>query len=187
MEIMLAVVVVVAVIFFGALISIGNERQRRAIDALQHAYKQWAVQDLRIKRGAVSAQTQIEDISAWLTKTTSLAFGRKTIVMDYQLHKTPVTTVELHDAELGSTIICTLESPEVLMSILRKKSSGLRGELRSNPIFRVGKKTTVVEISMLNAGSMFDIELPLAWDILTGQVTRCNTLWAYILNGSRQT
>jgi hypothetical protein len=181
-DLFLAVVVVGAVIAFGALISVGNERQRRAIDALHQAYKQWAVQDLRLKRGTVSAQTRIEDLTAWLTKVTSLAFGRKTIVMDYQLHNTPVTTVEFHNAEAGNTVICTLESPEVLMPILRKKRPILRGELRSNPIFHVGKKTPAVELSMLNAGTMFDIELPIVWNTLTGQVTESDTLWAYILN-----
>lgn len=181
-DLFLAIVVVGAIIAFGALISVGNERQRRAIDALHQAYKQWAVQDLRLKRGTVGAQTRIEDLTAWLTKTTSLALGRKTIVMDYQLHNAPVTTVEFHDAEVGTTVVCTLESPEILLPILRKKHSVLRGELRSNPLFRVNKKTPAVELSMLNAGTMFDIELPVAWNTLTGQVTESDRLWAYILN-----
>ena len=182
-DLFLAVVVTGAVVAFGALISIGNERQRRAIDTLHRAYKQWAVQDLRLKRGTVSAQTRIEDLTAWLTKATSLAFGRKTIVMDYQLHNAPVTTVEFHDAEVGNTVACTLESPEALQSILKKKKRPvLRGELRSNPIFRVGKKTSAIELSMLNAGTMFDIELPIVWNTLTGQVTESDTLWAYILD-----
>jgi hypothetical protein len=181
-DLLLAVVVVSAVIAFGALISVGNERQRRAIDALHQAYKQWAMQDLRLKRGTVSSQTKIEDITAWLTKSTSLAFGRKINVLDYQLHQTPVTTVEFHDADLGNTVICTLESPEVLLPILRKKNSTLRGELRANPLFRISKKTPAVELSMLNAGAMFDIELPLVWKILTGQMTESETLWTYILN-----
>ena len=181
-DLLLAVVVVSAVIAFGALISVGNERQRRAIDALHQAYKQWAVQDLRLKRGTVSTHIRIEDLTAWLTKATSLAFGRKTIVMDYQLHNSPVNTVEFHDAEVGKTIICTLESPEALKSILKKKRPVLRGELRPNPLFRVGKKTPTVELSMLNAGVMFDVELPIAWNTLTGQATESATLWAYILD-----
>ena len=181
-DLFLAVTVVAAIIAFGALISVGNERQRRAIDTLHQAYKQWAVQDLRLKRGVASTQTRIEDLTAWLTKTTSLSFGRKTIVMDYQIHNSPVNTIEFHDAEVGKTIICTLESPEALKSILKKKRAILRGELRSNPIFRVSKKTPTVELSMLNAGVMFDVELPIAWNTLTGQATQADTLWAYILD-----
>lgn len=181
-DLLLAAVVVGAIVAFGALISVGNERQRRAIVALHRAYKQWAVQDLRLKRGTVTAQTRIEDLTAWLTKSTSLALGRKTMVMDYQLHQAPVTTVEFHDAEAGNTVICTLEPPDTLLPILKKKRPVLRGELRSNPAFRVGRKTPAVELSMLNAGSMFDIELPVAWNSLTGQITESDTLWAYILD-----
>ena len=181
-DLILATVVIGAVIAFGALISIGNERQRRAIDALHRAYKQWAVQDLRLKRGTVTAQTRIENLAVWLTKTTSLAFGRQTKVMDYQLHNVPVATVEFHDAESGTTVVCALESPEVLIPMLRKKRSTLSGELRANPLFRISKKTTVVELSILNAGAMFDVELPVVWNTLTGQGTEADKLWAYILN-----
>ena len=181
-DLFLALVVIGAVIAFGALISVGNERQRRAIDALHLAYKQWAVQDLRLKRGTISAQTDIQDLTAWLTKATTLAFGRKILVMDYQLHNTPITSIEFHDPESGNTVICTLEPPAVLIPILRKKRSVLGGELRSNAVYRVNKKTPAVELSLLNAGAMFDIELPIAWNMLTGQATESDTLWAYILN-----
>ncbi len=181
-DLLLAVVVIGAVIAFGALISVGNERQRRAIDTLNQAYKQWAVQDLRFKRGTVIAQTEIEDLTAWLTRVTSLGLGRKTNVMDYQLHLTPVPTVEFQDVELGNTAICTLESPQMLLPMLKKRNSSLQGELRTNPIFRIGKRTPALELSLLNAGAMFDVELPIAWNQLTGQVTESDTLWVYILS-----
>lgn len=61
MEIILAIVVGAAVIFFGALISIGNERQRRAIDALREQTVLWAMQDLRIKRERLAREVRIDD------------------------------------------------------------------------------------------------------------------------------
>jgi hypothetical protein len=67
------------------------------------------------------------------------------------------------------------------MPILKKKRSAIRGDLDSNPLFQVGKKTPVVELSMLNAGMMFDIEFPRAWNRLTGQATQADVVWAYIL------
>lgn len=181
-DLLLAVVVVGAIIAFGALISVGNERQRRAIDALHQAYKQWAVQDLRLKRGTVGLQTQVADITAWLTKVTSLALGRKTGVMDYQLHQAPILSLEFYDVELGSTVVCALEPPQVLLHMLKKKNSALHSELRANPLFSVGKKTTAVELSILNAGTMFDFELHAVWNTLTGQATESDTLWVYILS-----
>lgn len=42
--------VIAAVLFFGALISLGNERQRQATDALRERATRWAEQDLRLKR-----------------------------------------------------------------------------------------------------------------------------------------
>jgi hypothetical protein len=180
-DLLLAVVVIGAVIAFGALISVGNERQRLAIEALHQAYRQWAVQDLRLKRGVISSQIQIDDPTAWLTKTISLAFGRKTDVMDCQVHNTPVAVVEFREAESGMTVVFALESPQVLMPMLKKKRSAIRGDLGSNPLLRVGKKTPVVELSILNAGMMFDIEFPAAWNRLTGQVTQADVVWAYVL------
>lgn len=50
MEISLAIGVASAVIFFGALISMGNERQRRAIDGLREQVVLWAVKDLQTQR-----------------------------------------------------------------------------------------------------------------------------------------
>jgi hypothetical protein len=181
-DLLSGIVTVGTVLTFGLLISIGSERQRRAIDALHQAYRQWALQDLRLKRRTASAQTRIDDLTVWLTKVTSLAFGRKMIALDHHVHHTPLTAVEFHDAEAGVTVVCALESPAIVRAALRRNRPVLRGEVRSNPLFRVSKKTLAVELSVLNAGTMFDVELPVAWNGLTGQSTESDTLWAYILS-----
>lgn len=111
-----------------------------------------------------------------------VAFGRKINVMDYQLHPTPIPTIAFHDTELDRTVLCTFELPQTLLPMLKKKGSSPRSELRVNPVFRISKKTPAIELSMLNAGSIFDIELPTAWNTLTGQMTESDTLWIYILN-----
>jgi hypothetical protein len=139
------------------------------------------VQDLRLKRGAISSQIRIDDLPAWLTKTTSLAFGRQTDVIDCQIHDAPVAAVEFRKAESGATVVFALEAPQVLMPMSKKKRSAIRGNLGSNPLFRVGKKTPVVELSILNAGMMFDMELPVVWNRLTGQATQADVVWAYII------
>ena len=61
MEIILAIVVGVAVIFFGALISAGNERQRKAIDGLREQVVLWAMQDLRLKRERLARDVHVDD------------------------------------------------------------------------------------------------------------------------------
>lgn len=181
-DLLLTVAVVASVVFFGALITRGNERQRRSIDKLHAAYKQWAMHDLRIKRGVASNQIKIDDLTAWLRKVTAQAFGRETIVLDFYKHESPVVSVEFHDAATGHTVLCALESPDEVKAILKKKRPTIAGDLRTNPIFRLGKKTPAVELSLLNAGVLFDLELPIAWDAFTGRTTEVGTLWAYILD-----
>jgi hypothetical protein len=67
-------------------------------------------------------------------------------------------------------------------TILKKKRPTIAGDLRVNPIFRLGKKMPAIELSLLNAGMLFDLELPVAWDAFTGRQIEAGTLWAYILN-----
>ena len=181
-ELLLTVAVIASVVFFGALITRGNERQRRSIDKLHTAYKQWAMHDLRIKRGIASNQIKIGDLTAWLKKVTAQAFDRETIVLDYYKHESPIVSIEFHDASSGNTVVCALEAPDEVKTILKKKRPTIAGDLRTNPIFRLGKKTPAVELSLLNTGVMFDLELPVAWTLLTGHQTSSETLWAYLLD-----
>jgi hypothetical protein len=102
--------------------------------------------------------------------------------MNIQKHETPVPSVEMHDSETGKTLVCVIETPDTVANLLKRRKSVIRGDLRSNPLFRVGKKTPVVELSMLNAGSLFDVELPVAWKMLTDDVTESGTLWSYIVD-----
>lgn len=181
-ELLLTVAVVASVVFFGALITRGNDRQRRSIDKLHAAYKQWALHDLRIKRGAAGSQIRIDDLTAWLRKVTTQAFGRETIVMDFYKHESPLVSVEFLDASTGHTVVCALETPEEVKAILKRKRPTIAGDLRTNPIFKLGRKTSAIELSLLNAGVLFDLELPVAWEKLTGQHASSETLWAYILD-----
>ncbi len=99
--------------------------------------------------------------------------------MNYQIYNDPVPAVDsLCDGV--STVLCPSEAPSVLFTMLRKKGSALRGEQLSNPLFRIDKKTPTVELSVLNAGTIFDIKLPVVSNTLIAQVTEAGTLWTYI-------
>ncbi len=75
MELILAIVVASAVIFFGALISMGNERQRKAIDGLREQIVLWAMQDLKIKSEHLIQTVQVPDPLSWLNKVASKVCG----------------------------------------------------------------------------------------------------------------
>jgi hypothetical protein len=71
MDVVLAILVLGAVIFFGALISVGNERQRRALDGIREQAALWAMQDLRMKREKLAREVRVDDPLGWLNKILS--------------------------------------------------------------------------------------------------------------------
>lgn len=75
MEIILAIVVASAVIFFGALISMGNERQRKAIDIISEHLADWIRQDLKFKREGLSKNVAINDPIKWLNRLITMIYG----------------------------------------------------------------------------------------------------------------
>ena len=102
-EIILALVVAVAVIFFGALSSVGNERQRKAIDALREQVVFWAVQDLRIKRERLARDVRVDD--------PLLALRRK---------------IEAYEVSvLNSNILFDLELPLVWKSLTQQETGAM--------------------------------------------------------------
>jgi len=74
-DVVIGVLVVGAVIFFGALISIGNERQRKAIDTLKREMGDYFMQRLRLERGQALKEVSIPDAATWLSTAFSQAYG----------------------------------------------------------------------------------------------------------------
>lgn len=68
MELILAVTMIAAVIFFGALISAGNERQRKVIDCLPERAVLWTRQDLRVRRERLAHDIRLDDPFGGLNK-----------------------------------------------------------------------------------------------------------------------
>jgi hypothetical protein len=65
-----------AVIFFGVLISTGNERQRRALDGIREQAALWATQDLRLKREKLARDVKVDDPVAWLNQAVAMVYGK---------------------------------------------------------------------------------------------------------------
>jgi len=65
MEMILALAVVIAVIIFGGLISVGNERQRKALEGIREQVALWALQDLRLKREKLAREMKVDDPVKW--------------------------------------------------------------------------------------------------------------------------
>ena len=180
MEIMLAIVVGIAVIFFGALISIGNERQRKAIDTLREQVVLWAMQDLRIKRAGLARDVHVEDPLGWLNKVAAKVFG-------YDLNLQVIETFENPHAlicttgDCGEKIVFTPYSPGEIQAIKRAKHNRLSQYADRNPLLSLPRNVTAFECSVLSNGFLFDLELPLVWKGLTGNnVDEMSVIWMYM-------
>lgn len=179
MEIILAIVVAAAVIFFGALISIGNERQRKAIDALREQTELWAVQDLRIKRERLVREVRVDDPLAWLNQVVTKVSG---LVMNLQSveYLEEANTLLCMSGDHETRIFVSPFSPKEIQRIKRERRSRLSQFDKNNPLLFLSRTTIAYEFSVLNAGILFDLELQLAWKGLTGrEIDQHEKLWMY--------
>lgn len=179
MEIILAIVVVCAVIVFGALISLGNDRQRKAIDELREQTELWAMQDLRIKRERLARDVRVDDPIEWLSQLLGKVCnfeGRLQVVEAFDEPRALVCA----SMSGGEKVIFTPTSPVSIHRMMSKKRSRISQYTDRNPLFALPRHVSVHEISVLNGGILFDLELPLVWKRLTGQeASQMERIWVY--------
>ena len=181
MELILAIVVVAAVVFFGALISAGNERQRKAIDSLRQQVELWAIQDLRIKREKLARNVEMANPTEWLNKTITKAYG-------LDLHLQPIEFFDHPQALLCTStdginkVLLTPLSPTEVRQMKQTRRSRLSQYGENHPLLSLPRHVPVYEFSVLNSSLLFDLELPLAWTTLTQHPTpNLERLWMYKL------
>ena len=178
MEIILALVVVIAVIIFGALISMGNERQRRALDGIREQTALWASQDLRLKREKLAREVKVDDPVKWLNLVVTRACGESLDLTVTEVFDKPQTLVCMDENSKRVTI--SLASPTDIRRMKRVRKNKLIGMSNSHPLLNLPQKIEQVEISILNGGILFDLELPIAWEMLSGmKITGIGKVWAY--------
>ena len=180
MEIILAIVVASAVIFFGALISMGNERQRKAIDGLREQVVLWAVQDLKIKREHLAQSVQVPDPVGWLNKTASRVCGYDLKLQVLEIFEEPQSLV-CTSGDGSARIVFSPLSPADIHRIKSGKQNRL-SQLTNNLLMFLPRGVEVHELSVLTGGHLFDLELSLAWKALTGRSNDLlERLWIYII------
>jgi hypothetical protein len=182
METILAIVVVAAVIFFGALISMGNERQRRAIDCLREQVVLWARQDLRIKRERLAHEVHVDDPLGWLNKVAARICGYDLNLQVIESIENPRVLICAAGDGIGK-VIFTSYSPGEIRTMKRAKRNRLFQYADRNPLLSFPRNTLAFECSVLNNGFLFDLELPIAWKGLTGNKSdEMNIVWMYIFS-----
>jgi hypothetical protein len=177
---LLALTVIIALIVFGALISVGNERQRKAIDSISRQTQAWAIEDLRLKRGQMEANISIDNPIAWLNIAASRILGRQTQLSAPEITENPFA-VSFVDHYTGETLVFSLLAPKALRTLSREKRSDLSKRTNQHPLIPWRKGITSFEMTILNAGIRFDLELPIAWQAIATEQTNSEYLWVYIL------
>lgn len=178
MEMILALVVVIAVIIFGALISMGNERQRKALDGIREQTALWASQDLRLKREKLAREVKVDDPVKWLNLVVTRACGESLDLTVTEVFDKPQTLVCMD--EFSRRVVVSLASPTDIRRMKRERKSKLLGVSNDHPLLNLPQKVEQVEISILNGGILFDLELPVAWEKLSGmKVIDIDKVWVY--------
>ena len=179
MEILLAIVVASAVIFFGALISMGNERQRKAIDHLQEQLTLWALQDLLIKREKLSQGIKVEKPIEWLNIIATKVSGVATNLKVVEFSDNPMALICISDDGINKVLFSPLSPSEIRIEKHKRKNQ-LSRYTDHNLLLALPKNVTCYKISALNAGVLFDLELPIVWERLTTQkIEQRESLWMY--------
>lgn len=180
MDVVLAILVLGAVFFFGALISLGNERQRKALDGIREQTALWAMQDLRMKREKLAREVRMEDPLGWLNQVVAKVVGR-----DFRLKvvesfgEPPVLVCESVDQ--SDKVVFTPLSPAEIRRLKSGRRSRLTQYANQNPLFSLAGNTTAYELTILNAGILFDLEVALAWKSLTGEDLGKLSLWMFLI------
>jgi len=181
MEIFLGITVVLAVVIFGALISIGNERQRKAIDELREQVVAWAIQDVHIKREKVKMEIKIDDPVAWLNSVITNVYGTQLDLSVFEVVDGPKALIcDRQDG--GKAIVSHLSLKDIKYLKKTKKLNKLATVSTTHPLLSMPKNTFVIRFSVLNAGLFFDSELAFAWEKLTeSQGIHNGNLFVYLL------
>jgi len=181
MEIILAIVLIAAVLFFGALISLGNEHQRKAIDGLREQTVLWAIQDLRIKRERLARDVRVDDPLGWLNKVATRICGYNLNLQTIEAVENPRVLICSTGDGRGKAIFTPL-APGEIRTMKRAKHNRLSQYADRNPLLSLPRDVTAFECSVLNNGILFDLELPLAWKGLTGNnVDEMGLMWMYLI------
>ena len=143
---LVALPVFAAVIVFGALIVVGNERQKRELARIRKVEEQWAEQDLRIKRGKLARETNIEEPVAWLSAATSKAMSLPVVLTAKEVLTNP-DAVAFVDLESGRKFIFTLLPPDNIRQLAKKRKSSKASRLNAaHPLLPIRRGTEIVEL-----------------------------------------
>ena len=177
MDSVFAILVFGAVIFFGALISVGNECQRKALEGIREQVEQWAIQDLRLKGEKMAREVKVDDPVAWLNQVVSKVYGENMGLTVTEVFDNPQALV--CTAKDGRKVIFSPASPDDVRKLKREKNNKLSRLGSVHPLLLISA-AQAIDLSILNSGVLFDLELPIAWAMALGKELNADHVWIYL-------
>lgn len=175
-----SLVAVVAIVMLGALISIGNNRQRKALDAIRQQIEGWASQDILLKREKLAREIHAPDAIPWFARIAANATGvSRTITGLTPFSKNGATAVVAACNNGQKLVFTPIQHDEFVRIVTPGKGRGILAGADTSILGVNPKKASHYELSVLNSGMFFDIEAAKVWQAVTGEAMPKNTLTMY--------
>jgi hypothetical protein len=189
LDTILAVIVLLAVTLFGALMVAGNERQRKAIDGLNTSYSRWAEHDLIIKRAAAARKVHIDDPQEWLDTITTQVFGLSPKIISLSPWEAGDAKAMIALCQDGSKLVVTPILPALFRRMITvRKRNGAAAAIARTMVGILGNHPGNVrfhELNIISAGTFFDIEAGLAWEKVFNEKLGVDRLYMFTVPAER--
>jgi hypothetical protein len=183
LDTILAVVVLLAVLLFGALMVAGNERQRKAIDDLNTSYSRWAEHDLMLKRAEAAKTVQVEDPKAWLDNICVQVFGLAPKITRLSAWEAGEAKAMLAICPEGRNLVVTPILPAAFRKLIAaRKRNGAAAAIARTTVGILGShpgKVICYELNIISAGTFFDLEAGQAWEKLFNEKLCVDRLYMF--------
>jgi hypothetical protein len=169
MDILIGTSLLVAIVLLGALITAGNERQRKALDGIREQVEAWAQEDILIKREKVARSIQVQAPLAWLEKTAAGVLGQAPGIMSATPWEKDGLLAMIAVCKDGSRLIFTPVPYDRFLKSIRLNKRGALAQAETSVLGDRPEKVAHYDLSVLTSGMFFDIEAAQAWQALSGQ------------------
>jgi len=179
LDVIFAISVLAAVIFFGALISVGNERQRKAIDGIREQASHWAEQDLRLKRTRAMHDVRVPDTCQWLNGVTARLLGTSPQLLALNPWEENGLKAVVCPCEDGRKLVMTPVPPSQFVKGVRVNG---RSRLAKAEVGLLGdhpQRVPTHEMNIVTCGPFFDLEAKLAWQQVIGAPLDAERLYLF--------
>lgn len=179
MELLIGISVLIAVLLLGALISAGNEKQRRAIDGIREQVEAWAEQDIRIKREKLARQIVVTEPLAWLEKTAAAALGSAPKLVTATPWQKDGMGAIVGLCQDGRSLVFTPVPHKRLLRALSGKGRRALDGIQTSLLGANPARVPYQELSLVTGGMFFDIEAAQVWQAVTGETLPVSRLTLY--------